>query len=72
MGYKQGGFALLSPYHSAKTGVLTKMLMDYRHGTAAIDIQETETFSASDRVKLLPHGWLRPVLGRASWTNRLG
>lgn len=55
MGYKQGGFALLSPYHSARTGVLTKMLMDYRRGTAAIDVQETETFSASDRVKLSYH-----------------
>lgn len=51
-GYADGGFALLAPYHSAKSGVLTKRLVDYRTQTDVVSIAEMETFSASDRVKL--------------------
>jgi hypothetical protein len=51
-GYADGGFALLAPYHTAQSGVLTKRLVDYTTQQDVVSIAEMETFSASDRVKL--------------------
>lgn len=55
VGYKQGGLALLAPYHSARSGVLTKTLYDYREAQPRQGLAETELFSAGDRVKLSYH-----------------
>jgi hypothetical protein len=54
-GYKDGGFALLAPYHSAKSGTLTKTLVDYRKRRFETNLEAMESFSATDRVKLSYH-----------------
>jgi hypothetical protein len=56
VGYKEGGLALLAPYHKARSGVLTKTLVDYRQGGASRhSLEQAESFSAGDRVKLSYH-----------------
>lgn len=55
IGYREGGLAMLSPYHSAKSGLLTKTLVDYRQRRPRTSTSESEMFSAADRVKLSYH-----------------
>ncbi len=55
MGYGDGGVSLLSPYHAARAGFLTKTLYDYSKSEVTTSLEEAETFSASDRVKLSYH-----------------
>ena len=55
IGYKDGGLGLLAPYHSARSGVLTKSLYDYRAQGLRTKMEQREMFSAGDRVKLSYH-----------------
>jgi hypothetical protein len=55
VGYKEGGLALLAPYHSARSGILTKTLLDYRQQNSRHSLEQAEVFSAGDRVKLSYH-----------------
>lgn len=54
--YKEGGFAVLTPYHSARSGYLTIMPIDYNKiGKYSVSAQEVAAFSVEDRVKLSYH-----------------
>lgn len=53
--YKDGGFAMLLPYHAAKKGYLMKMPMNYAYGNHTITRDEYIAYSAEDRVKLSIH-----------------
>jgi len=55
VGYREGGLGLLAPYHSARSGVLTKTLVDYSAGGRRVAGEDMELFSAGDRVKLSYH-----------------
>lgn len=50
-----GGYCLISPYHSAKEGWLAKCTIDYRTLPALISLDEMQHFTVSDRVKLSHH-----------------
>lgn len=52
---KDGGYCLISPYHSAKEGWLAKYTIDYRTLPARVSMNEMQHFTASDRVKLSHH-----------------
>lgn len=52
IGYKDGGFAALVPYHEAQHGFLTRTKIDYRKRRSRATTEDREEFSASDRVKL--------------------
>ncbi len=49
------GFAFFMPYHSARSGVLTKLRLDYRKHEQSSEIDERVTFSSDDSVKLSYH-----------------
>ena len=54
--YKGGGFAALMPYHSARSGYLAKMPVDYkRWGEQEHSLTEAVAFSVDDRVKFSYH-----------------
>lgn len=54
--YGAGGFGLLTPYHSAQSGFLAKVPVDYnRVGRFAISLNDTIGFTVEDRVKLSYH-----------------
>jgi hypothetical protein len=54
--YKEGGFAILTPYHNARSGCLAILPVDYRKtGEFEVGHQEATEFSAADRVKLSYH-----------------
>src|SRR5215211_6850582 len=54
--YSEGGFAILTPYHSARSGLLMKMPVDYsRKGEIEVASTDCTTFTADDRVKLSFH-----------------
>lgn len=55
IGYGDGGVSLLAPYHAARSGLLTKTLYDYSKSEMTTSLEEADTFSASDRVKLSYH-----------------
>jgi hypothetical protein len=53
--YRQGGFAVLAPYHSARRGYLAKYTVDYSESVSFPVRSEMQEYSASDRVKLSLH-----------------
>jgi hypothetical protein len=53
--YRDGGFGLLAPYHAAKQGFVTKTMVDYSKTQHQVQLETTERFAASDRVKLSYH-----------------
>lgn len=53
--YKEGGFAVLVPYHTARKGYLAKHRVDYRENDLHIRRTEITEYSADDRVKLSFH-----------------
>lgn len=54
--YKDGGFALVAPYHSARSGYVAKFPVDYtKVGKFAVSLDELVGFTADDRVKLSYH-----------------
>jgi hypothetical protein len=56
MPYNNGGFALLTPYHAARSGFLSKTPVDYNSvGTREIHLSALQAFTAQDRVKLSYH-----------------
>jgi hypothetical protein len=56
VGYKEGGFGVLTPYHSARSGYLTITPVDYKKvGEYSVSAQEATAFSVEDRVKLSYH-----------------
>jgi len=69
--YKQGGFAVLAPYHNARQGFLAKHPVDYSQPTFKIRLEDMVAYSAEDRVKLSTPGWVRPVLGGERQQDRL-
>ncbi len=51
-----GGFAVLAPYHKARSGLLLKFPVDYDgKGETAVPFEECAGYSADDRVKLSFH-----------------
>ena len=53
--YKNGGFAVLAPYHTARKGYLAKIKIDYRKKYIEIPRSEIIEYSARDCVKLSFH-----------------
>jgi hypothetical protein len=53
--YADGGFAVLVPYHKARTGWLAKMPADYNKTSFRVTFNECLNYSAEDRVKLSYH-----------------
>jgi hypothetical protein len=54
--YAAGGFAVTAPYHSARSGFLAKMPVDYRKGgVSRVSRADMTPYSANDRVKLSYH-----------------
>lgn len=53
--YRDGGFAVLVPYHAAQKGFLFKHAVDYDAREMLIPRTEVLEYSASDRVKLSLH-----------------
>jgi hypothetical protein len=54
--YKEGGFGVLTPYHSARSGYLAITPVDYKEvGKNQVSDEELTLFSANDRVKLSYH-----------------
>ena len=54
--YRQGGFAVLAPYHRERRGVAVRMPVDYSQvGHLQVPRSEMVEFTAEDRVKLSLH-----------------
>ncbi len=54
--HSDGGFAVLAPYHTARSGLLLKVPVDYNvKGMMAIPLEECIGYTADDRVKLSFH-----------------
>lgn len=54
--YGDGGFAVFAPYHSAKSGILAKVPIDYRKkGEFWIPKEDIVDYAADDQVKLSLH-----------------
>jgi hypothetical protein len=53
--YKDGGFGVLVPYHTARKGYLAKYSVDYRKKQMMIHRSECIEYAAEDRVKLSFH-----------------
>jgi hypothetical protein len=54
--YKEGGFGLNAPYHSAREGYLAKMPVDYnKTGEFFVHVHDMVGFIVNDRVKLSYH-----------------
>ncbi len=54
--YRTGGFSVLTPYHSTRSGYLMTIPVDARRiGEYRVDIRKATAFSAKDRVKLSYH-----------------
>jgi hypothetical protein len=79
--YRDGGFAILAPYHNARRGFLMKYAFDYRQtGRVQVSMKDIVEYSADDRVKLSYHadgfvqfsseGTNRIVSGRDPKTGR--
>lgn len=53
--YRDGGFALMAPYHSEKRGVLIKMDVDYSQHLQFVNRAEMVEYTADDRVRRSYH-----------------
>jgi hypothetical protein len=53
--YTAGGFAVLAPYHSARSGWLMKIPVDYTEKRMHVPRAEMTEYTATDRVKLSFH-----------------
>jgi hypothetical protein len=54
--HSEGGFAVMVPYHKARTGILLKIPLDYDvKGASWVPLEECIGYSCDDRVKLSFH-----------------